>query len=46
MADFFNCLKNIATLDESNIFLDDINNCFKYLNEFLFLLIKRNKMVS
>lgn len=27
------------------LFLDDILSCFQYLNQFLFLLVKRNKMV-
>jgi hypothetical protein len=45
LSGFFNFLRVSAVIDETMYFLDDILHCFQYLNQFLFLLVKRNKMV-
>ena len=38
-------LRLTAYLDEKHAFLDDILKCFKFINPFLFLLIKRNTII-
>jgi len=42
----FKTLSKMASLDDSGYFLKHIEKSFNYINEFLFLLLKRNQLLS